>query len=129
MTVVWLLVLLKTPHLQAHFERSSGQNLDGFFEDWVYGKGYPTFDSFWSQNGTQFELTVNQDQSDTLRSPFFDIDLPYRLMGPAIDTIVIVSPSFSGEHFFLTINQMIDSIQFDPDNWVLSQAGNNNGNQ
>jgi hypothetical protein len=112
----------KTPQLQAHFERSSGQNLDKFFEDWVYGKGYPTFDSFWSQNGSQFELTIHQSQSDTTVS-FFDIDLPYRLIGPSIDTIVVVKPSFSGEHFFLTINQTIDSIQFDPDNWVLSQAG------
>ncbi|MEQ8624336.1 MAG: M1 family aminopeptidase [Vicingaceae bacterium] len=112
----------KTPQLQAHFESSSGQNLDEFFKDWVYGKGFPRMDSYWSQNGSQFELIINQNQSDTSVS-YFDIELPYRLLGPNLDTIVVVNPSFSGEKFTLTINQTINSIELDPDNWVLNQNG------
>lgn len=112
----------KTPQLQAHFEKSSKQNLDEFFKDWIYGKGYPQIDSYWSQNGAQFELTINQSQSDTSVS-FFDIDLPYRLLGPNLDTVIVVSPSFSGQQFSLSINQTVNSIQLDPDNWVLNQNG------
>lgn len=112
----------KTPQLQVHFEKSSKQNLDEFFKDWIYGKGYPQIDSYWSQNGAQFELTINQSQSDTSVS-FFDIDLPYRLLGPNLDTVIVVSPSFSGQQFSLSINQTVNSIQLDPDNWVLNQNG------
>ena len=111
-----------TEDLKAHFEASSGQNLDEFFDDWVYGSGFPTIDSYWSQTGSQFELTVNQTQSDTSVS-FFNIPLPYQLFGANWDTTIIVNPSFSGELFSLNINQTIDTIQFDPENWVLNKVG------
>ena len=111
-----------TEQLKAHFESSSGQNLEEFFNDWVYGAGFPTIDSYWSQSGNQFELRVNQLQSDTSVS-FFNIPLPYQLFAANWDTTIVVNPSFSGEMFTLTINRAIDSIQLDPENWVLNQEG------
>lgn len=110
----------RTSDMQRFFEVSSGQNLTEFFSDWIYGKGFPQFSSFWSQNGTNFSLNVQQTPTDPSVS-FFNIPVPYRLTGPNLDTIIVVDPSSVNETFILTINQTVTNVELDPRNDIFSR--------
>lgn len=109
----------KTPDLKRHLETSSGQNLTEFFDDWVYGPGFPIISTYWSQTSTQLNLSVQQTPSDA-SVPFFNIPIPYRLKGPAIDTIIVVDPSINNQQFNLPITQQVDTVFFDPENKILA---------
>ena len=110
----------KTPDLQTHLEASSSQSLTEFFNDWIYGKGYPRMSSYWSQTAGNFNLTVQQTPSDTSVS-FFEIPIPYRLQGPNLDTIVVVDPSSNSANFILAIPQIVNTVTFDPNNQIFAQ--------
>ncbi|MBL4710391.1 MAG: T9SS type A sorting domain-containing protein [Flavobacteriales bacterium] len=110
----------KTPDLIQHLEASYGSSLTEFFKDWIYGAGYPRISSYWSQNGSNFQLTVQQTPSDTSVS-FFEIPVPYRLIGPNIDTIIVVDPTTNTETFNLNINQIVTAIEFDPNKDIFAE--------
>ena len=109
-----------TAQMQQHFETSSGQNLTEFFNDWIYGKGYPQYSSYWAQNGSNFNLNVQQSPTDP-SVPFFNIPVPYRLTGPNLDTIIVVDPASTNQTFNLTISQVITDVQFDPRNDIFAR--------
>lgn len=52
-------------------EKASGQNLAGFFEQWLYGEGYPELDVRWTYNAEkrQVRLTVEQKQAELGGTP------------------------------------------------------------
>jgi aminopeptidase N len=110
----------RTPDLQAHLEASYGQSLSEFFNDWIYGKGYPRISTNWAQNGGSFNLTVQQTPSDTSVS-FFEIPIPYRLQGPNLDTFIIVEPNSSNANFSIPVSQTITSVTFDPNQQIFAQ--------
>ncbi|MCB0464960.1 MAG: M1 family metallopeptidase, partial [Aequorivita sp.] len=39
----------KTPDLIRNMENASGEDLSEFFNDWIYGQGYPRYTIFWNQ--------------------------------------------------------------------------------
>ena len=51
----------------------TGQNLDWFFEQWIFKPGHPIFDisHSWDENTQSIKLTVNQIQDTTQRIPVF----------------------------------------------------------
>lgn len=110
----------KTPDLIQHLEASYGASLTEFFNDWIYGAGYPRISSYWSQNGSNFQLTVQQTPSDQSVS-FFEIPVPYRLIGPNLDTIIVVDPTMNTQTFNLSIHQTITAIEFDPNKDIFAQ--------
>ena len=111
----------KTVDLQRHLEKSSGIQLDEFFKDWVYGKGFPTYTLLWSQTNNQLEIEIQQNQSDP-SVYFFNMPIPIQLKGANIDTSIILNPRFSGDQFNININEAIDSILFDPKKWILAKS-------
>lgn len=108
-----------TADLQHHFESESGKDLSQFFNDWIYGKGFPTYEITWSQN---FEnvITVNvkQSQSDPSVS-FFEMSLPLYFKNGNRDTTVIVQNNSSGETFSFPISFIADSLIFDPHQFII----------
>lgn len=53
---------VRTPDLQKVMEETSGKDLDWFFKQWVYGKGYPKLDVRQNYNSStkKLNLTVSQ---------------------------------------------------------------------
>ena len=110
----------RTPDLKAHFEASAGQSLTEFFDDWIYGPGYPQIHTTWSSTGSNFTLNVNQLPSDTAVS-FFDIPIPYRLIGNNIDTIISVNPSTNQQSFNFSNVPGITNVIFNPDDRIFAK--------
>jgi hypothetical protein len=109
----------KTPQLIDHFEAASGQNLSGFFNQWYYQQGYPSYKIIWDQSGSVLTATVNQTQSHA-SVPFFEMPIPIQFKSLNKDTTIIFNHSFSGQVFSRSINFKVSQAEFDPELRLLS---------
>ena len=67
-------------------------------------------------------FTLNQTQSHASVS-FFELPVPIKLFGPfGQDTIMVLNNITNGEQFTVFPGFWVDSIQFDPDMWLIAQA-------
>jgi aminopeptidase N len=112
----------KTADLQAHLEAASGKDLDGFFEDWYIGQGYPSYQINWSQNAAnQLFFTVKQVQSHPSVS-YFELPLPVRLIGAQGQVKdIVLNHSTNGQSFQEYADFVVVSVEFDPDLWLISK--------
>lgn len=110
----------KTSMLQQHLESMYGKSLSTFFQNWFYGQGYPSYFVLYNQDSTnQMKITINQTTSDNSVS-FFDMPVPIEFKGQGKDTIVIFNNTSSGQVFYTNINFKVDSVFFDPNQYILS---------
>jgi hypothetical protein len=112
----------KTPDLKYHLESVSGLNLTGFFDQWYYKQGYPTYQVNWHRSGNQAVVQLNQTQSHASVG-FFAMPVPIRFTAPGHDTLVVFDHTFSGQLFNASLDFAPVAATFDPDLWLLS--GNN----
>lgn len=103
-----------------HLESVSGKNLDEFFEDWVYGEGYPIYSvRFFNRNGT-FYLNLRQTQSHS-SVDFFEMPVQLKLFGTTKDTMIVVNNTKDDQWFEFQTSEKIGHIQFDPDLWLVKR--------
>jgi aminopeptidase N len=109
----------------ADFERfvstTSGQDFSSFFKKWVYGSGYPSYTTLWSQNKTKLNIKLLQKTSDPSSVDFFDMPVPIQVFYGGKDTLLVLSHRFSGEIFEIDFNAKIDSLVFDPNLSLLTK--------
>lgn len=113
----------RTSDLQRHLEDVSGENLTEFFNDWLYGEGYPTYEVSWYQNPNNHivTFTVNQTQSHNSVS-FFEMPLPVKVYGPNGESDIIrLEVSENGQTFNTNIPYDITSIDIDPEHQIISR--------
>jgi len=112
----------KTPDFQAKMEAASGEDLTEFFNDWIYGQGYPRYTVEWNWiNATEIRIVVNQTQSHNSVS-FFEAPVPLRIFGTGGEEVdIILDNTSNGEEFFETVNFDIGIIVFDPDKHIISK--------
>jgi aminopeptidase N len=111
-----------TADLQTHLEGVYGSSLSEFFNDWVYGQGYPTYSIAVQNNfnGT-VALTVNQTQSDP-SVPFFEIPVPVRVFGASGEQMdLVLNHNFNGETFVKNVPFVVTSVVFDPNKDLISK--------
>ncbi|MDB5284062.1 MAG: Peptidase rane alanine aminopeptidase, partial [Bacteroidota bacterium] len=109
-----------TTSLRQHLEAASGKDLSGFFYNWVYGKGYPSYQIAWTQDfGNHVSLTMSQTQSDPSVS-FYDMPVAVQFKNATSDTTIVLNHTFSGQSFSFDIPFVADTLIFDPDLWIIS---------
>ena len=110
----------KSPDLIGHFENGANRGLDEFFNDWLYGKGFPTYNVQYQQyTNNILEIKLFQEQSDPSVS-FFEMKVPIMLKGASHDTLILLDHQHSGETFTLQPGFPVESIIFDPEHWILT---------
>ena len=100
-------------------EAASGVDLTSFFNEWYYNQGYPSYQLYWNQSGTNVSLTVNQTTSDPSVS-FYEMPIPVKFIGATNDTTIVFNHTSSGQVFNTVINFPVVSVQFDPELEILS---------
>lgn len=112
-----------TEQFQAVMEEVSGKDLDSFFQRWIYGEYYPIYDVTYKQSGNELFIRVKQAQySDIFEMPI-DIKANY---SDNSDQLWVVNNTIRDELFTIALpnNKTINSIEFDPDNWILKKVDN-----
>lgn len=112
----------KTPDLIRNVEAASGLNLSEFFNDWIYGEGYPSYDIHWNQtNAGSLNVKINQTQSHSSVS-YFEVPVPLRLKGTQGEILdIILDNTFDGQNFQPAVSFMVQSVQFDPAHDIISR--------
>lgn len=110
--------------------QTTGKNFDLFFDQWFYGQGYPicAIDYAYSTNANTLEITSTQTTSASNITPFFEMNFPIKIyFNDGTNTTIKFEQKQPIEMKAVNINAGVDSIQVDPENWVLLQVESING--
>ncbi len=117
-----------TPQLQQHLETVSGKNLTEFFNDWVYGEGYPSYQVQADKiSSTQTKITLSQTTSHASVS-FFEMPLTLRLTGTTGQSeVVVLQHTQNNQQFIVDTNVgVVEKVEINPFNDIISK--DNTGN-
>jgi aminopeptidase N len=101
-------------------ETTTGNDLTVFFNQWYYGKGYPTFHINWDQTDDTLIIVSNQTTSSS-KTPLFKTHFDLKLTLDAGDTIIRLYQESNEEKFELHLSKKVISIEFDPGLWLLQK--------
>ncbi|MBU8934486.1 MAG: hypothetical protein KOO62_10830 [candidate division Zixibacteria bacterium] len=113
-----------TEDFRGIMESASGQNLEWFFDQWVYGWKYPIFEwAYWDEPSDSggYDVYIAVDQVQTSDPQLFITPLDFQIKETATE-YVIETGWVDRRHQILKFNVPLDDIMivmFDPDNWVL----------
>ncbi|WP_426477827.1 M1 family aminopeptidase [Chryseobacterium sp. CBSDS_008] len=111
----------RTADFNASLLQSTGTDFTEFFNDWVYGEGYPTYTIKWMQSGNQALFKVSQTQSSATVS-FFEMPLPVKVTGTAGQTAYLVLNNTSNNQYFLqSVSFPIASVQFNYEYQIIEK--------
>ena len=111
-----------TPDFQRAIEEATGRNLDGFFDQWVYGAGHPTLSVSheWDDTAKQAKLTVKQTQpaehqtAEVFRAP---VGVDFLVNGKRHAFRVQLSER--EQSFYFPLPDSPKLVRFDPGGWLL----------
>lgn len=110
-----------TNDLQTHLETASGMDLDGFFDDWVYKQGFPTYTAT-AQNvaNGQVKITLNQTQSH-FSVAFFEMPVPIRVFGAGGQQMdLVLQNTTNGQVFFQNVPFAVTGFTIDPERHIIT---------
>jgi aminopeptidase N len=117
----------KTPDLIRNMETAAGgEDLSEFFNDWIYGEGYPRYTIRWNQAGGQsnINMVISQTQSHSSVS-FFEAPVPLRINGTQGETLdIVLDNTTNNQAFQPAVGFMVQNVQFDPDYHLISRSNN-----
>jgi aminopeptidase N len=112
----------KTADLQRNLEQVSGKNLSQFFQQWIYGEGWPSYSAIYTQNNNLW-IKVKLDQVTSHPSVSF-YEMPVQLVfrnGQQTKKFV-VDHKFKQQEFWLNVGFVPDTLMIDPDAWILAKT-------
>jgi len=110
-----------TQQFQTSMENYSGQDLDWFFNEWVYSPNFPRYNWSWAETpvGGNSRVHLNISQKQTTPS-VYTMPLEFKVSTTSGDTIVTLQNNQRDQTFFFLVTGDPTSITFDPNYWILS---------
>ncbi len=109
-----------TEKFQNVSEYISGLELDYFFDQWIYGEGYPKYSIDWEINKNS-ELIVNIQQVQ--KTQYFKMPINLQLLLPDGITEIRIDNSQAFETYNLgIIGSSTFNLILDPDEWILKEV-------
>ena len=113
-----------TSNFKTVAENTSGKNLTDFFNQWIYGEGYPTYNiTYYRPTGDTMLLLVNETVSAPTVTPFFKGLLELKITSLQGDTTVLVNVTGNNQVFKIAYNKTPTGIVIDPNNWIVNKTG------
>ncbi len=97
----------------------TGRSMENFFDEWVYGKGWPVYAStfVWASD----TLTVRVTQEQAADWPTFTVPLHVRAASASRDTLFTITPGGRIAVVRVPLSFVPSSVVLDPDSLVLKQ--------
>ena len=108
---------VETSDLQKVMEDSSKRDLGWFFDQWVYGSGYPKLDvgTVYSRGAKTVEISISQNQkSEALVPEVFILPLEIRLKSETGDKLVSAKLTKRDQNFTFNVDAGFTGIEIDP---------------
>jgi len=115
--------LAATADLKQIAEQVYGTDLDTFFNQWIYGEGYPTWTAKWAQANNTVFLQLNQTTSKPASVALFATPLSIRLSSAQGDTIVKVYNDQATQLYQFAWSKTMSGMSIDPNNDILNKTG------
>ena len=112
-----------TKDLKRHFEKASGTDLTNFFNEWIYGEGYPIFYIKYTSSGQSFYLELEQKTSAS--TPLFHVKIPVQFTGQNRDTLVWINVTQNRQIDKFDLDFIPEHIYFDPEQDLIAQWNTN----
>lgn len=117
-----------TSDFQTIMEQYYGSSLNWFFQQWIYGMGYPKYNYSWTYEQVDdhyiIDLTIEQVQEIFGSEEVFTMPLDVMIMefpGVAKDTVQVWNDKRI-QSFQLVTDLQPASVELDPGNWVLKRS-------
>ncbi|GAA4386970.1 M1 family aminopeptidase [Hymenobacter koreensis] len=114
-----------TPDMIRVFEQEAGQSLGYFFNQWIYGEGYPVFSVRWNQQGTSVFLRSTETSTSSV-TPFFNTELDFLIRFSSGQSQVVRRRQAQAVTEFgvqIPAGQTVTGIELDPNQWILNGVG------
>jgi len=100
-----------------------GNDYDWFFDEFVYGMGYPYYNVIWNKSyeAPNWRLTLDITQIQTIGPAVFHIPLPVAINFSGSDTIITLQINQSPQHFEFLFNQEPVGVVVDPEHWIIQK--------
>lgn len=96
---------------------STGKDFTGFFNDWIYGEGYPTYTIQWNQPvaNQNIYFLISQTQSHSSVG-FFEMPLPIKVFGTNGEVAkLVLDNTQNNQDFSELINFKVATVSFNDD--------------
>jgi len=111
-----------TQDFQNIIEETTGEDFSYFFDQWIYGEGYPTYYGHWYQKNDSLFMKVNQHNSYPSVTPLFTMLMQYKInFEDGTDTTIFLQQVQRNQIFRLPISKTLTSIDIDPYNQTLNK--------
>lgn len=112
---------VKTQDFNASLLQSTGQDFTGFFNDWIYGEGYPVYDIRWKQTGNTLTFRASQTQSSPAVS-FFEMPLPVKVNGTGGQVAYFsLNNTTNNQYFVQSVTFPVASVEFNYEYQILER--------
>ena len=113
-----------TADFQKISEDISDQNLELFFQQWIYEEGYPKYEmSWWHEGNSTYKVKIDQIQSSGLFSMPIDLNFSGSIGPLLIDTTIVVENNSLNHLYEISgLNFIVENVTLDPNNWILKEV-------
>lgn len=116
---------VSTADWQEVVEQTTGLDLDWFFDEWIYSKGYPSYTLGWTREpvGDSFRVITELRQNNRSGTPpVFHVPVPVRFNFLTESLLVTIHPESTVETDTFMFGSGVIGVALDPDNWLLDSA-------
>ncbi len=103
---------------------TSGQNLDWYFDQWIYQPNHPLYQNgyYFLQNGSNWEVGFRAKQTQT-KTVFFKMPIEIKItFTTGADTLIRVMNDVNNQMFYFTFTRQPSAVQFDPNNQIVLKS-------
>jgi aminopeptidase N len=111
----------KIADFKRNMEQVSKQDLTYFFNQWIYGQGYPSFNVQWSQNNNQWAKIIVSQTTSHSSVPFFKTPLALTFKNASKQKTVIVQCNTNNAESWADIGFVADTVLVDVDLQLVSK--------
>ncbi len=109
-----------TDDFRAIVDSVTGKDMQWFFDQWIFGKGWPTYALQYSWQEDTVSVLLTQEQ-DPMLWQIFTMPLTLRVHGGGSYSDFSVHDSAGVQVFRLPFDHQPDSVVLDPEGWVLKE--------
>ncbi len=102
-------------------EQNSGKNFTAFFDQWYFGKGYPSYSVEWAQADDTLSIIINQETTSD-DPDLFKMLMHYRVYFEQGDTNLYIYQNQHHQVVNIFLPKLVKSVSIDPDNWTLEDS-------